>query len=177
LGERSVRARSVFVRDDRNARSAVGAFDAYRRGVFYSGEALYRGRDVGSVEAALASGLETARETPPSTAVPGHNKSRNSRMRGAALSRHDGRSITGYGKILEPAQELAEVEGGRGKLGNSHLWEGHRREVRRRGFPGSPPLHTLKCNGEYRKSNGQNQAGFQGFERQFSLGIQRYKND
>jgi monoamine oxidase len=29
--------------------------------VFFSGEALYRGRDVGTVEAALASGLETAR--------------------------------------------------------------------------------------------------------------------
>jgi len=61
LGEGSFRARSVFVRDDRNARSAVGAFDVYRRAVFYSGEALYRGRDMGTVEAALASGLETAR--------------------------------------------------------------------------------------------------------------------
>jgi monoamine oxidase len=29
--------------------------------VFFSGEALYRGRDMGTVEAALASGLETAR--------------------------------------------------------------------------------------------------------------------
>jgi monoamine oxidase len=29
--------------------------------VFFSGEALYRGRDIGTVEAALASGLETAR--------------------------------------------------------------------------------------------------------------------
>ena len=29
--------------------------------VFLSGEALYRGRDMGTVEAALASGLETAR--------------------------------------------------------------------------------------------------------------------
>ena len=29
--------------------------------VFFSGEALYRGRDVGTVEAALASGLATAR--------------------------------------------------------------------------------------------------------------------
>ncbi len=29
--------------------------------VFYSGEALYRGRDIGTVEAALTSGLETAR--------------------------------------------------------------------------------------------------------------------
>src|SRR6202011_1668389 len=29
--------------------------------VFFSGEALYRGRDLGTVEAALASGLETAR--------------------------------------------------------------------------------------------------------------------
>jgi monoamine oxidase len=31
------------------------------RPVFFSGEALYRGRDMGTVEAALASGLETAR--------------------------------------------------------------------------------------------------------------------
>jgi len=30
-------------------------------GVFFSGEALYSGRDVGTVEAALASGSETAR--------------------------------------------------------------------------------------------------------------------
>ena len=29
--------------------------------MFFSGEALYRGRDMGTVEAALASGLETAR--------------------------------------------------------------------------------------------------------------------
>ena len=29
--------------------------------IFFSGEALYRGRDMGTVEAALASGLETAR--------------------------------------------------------------------------------------------------------------------
>ena len=29
--------------------------------VFFSGEALYRGRDMGTVEAALASGLATAR--------------------------------------------------------------------------------------------------------------------
>jgi monoamine oxidase len=29
--------------------------------VFFSGEALYRGRDMGTIEAALASGLETAR--------------------------------------------------------------------------------------------------------------------
>jgi monoamine oxidase len=29
--------------------------------VFFSGEALYRGKDMGTVEAALASGLETAR--------------------------------------------------------------------------------------------------------------------
>ena len=28
--------------------------------VLFSGEALYRGRDMGTVEAALASGLETA---------------------------------------------------------------------------------------------------------------------
>jgi len=29
--------------------------------IFFSGEALYRGRDMGTVEAALAGGLETAR--------------------------------------------------------------------------------------------------------------------
>jgi hypothetical protein len=34
LGEGSFRGRSLFVRDDRNARSAVGAFDVYRRGGF-----------------------------------------------------------------------------------------------------------------------------------------------
>ncbi len=34
LGEGSFRARSLFVRDDRNARSAVGAFDVYLRGGF-----------------------------------------------------------------------------------------------------------------------------------------------
>jgi monoamine oxidase len=29
--------------------------------IFFAGEALYRGQDTGTVEAALASGLETAR--------------------------------------------------------------------------------------------------------------------
>jgi hypothetical protein len=29
--------------------------------IFFSGEALYRGRDMGTVEAALTNGLETAR--------------------------------------------------------------------------------------------------------------------
>jgi monoamine oxidase len=43
----------------REAQSILGrpAGDA----IFFSGEALYRGRDMGTVEAALASGLETAR--------------------------------------------------------------------------------------------------------------------
>ena len=44
-----------------DARRAGGACKLRRRPVFFSGEALYRGRDMGTVEAALASGLKTAR--------------------------------------------------------------------------------------------------------------------
>lgn len=43
----------------RAAQAALSRNDG--RAVFFSGEALYRGRDMGTVEAALASGLETAR--------------------------------------------------------------------------------------------------------------------
>ena len=45
-----------------NARGAVGAeADRTRDAIFFSGEALYAGPDMGTVEAALASGQETAR--------------------------------------------------------------------------------------------------------------------
>jgi monoamine oxidase len=43
----------------RDAQSILASADG--AGVLFSGEALYRGRDMGTVEAALASGLETAR--------------------------------------------------------------------------------------------------------------------
>jgi predicted NAD/FAD-dependent oxidoreductase len=43
----------------REAQSVLGRPDS--GAVFFSGEALYRGRDMGTVEAALASGLDTAR--------------------------------------------------------------------------------------------------------------------
>jgi monoamine oxidase len=43
----------------RAAQAALSRIDG--GAVFFSGEALYRGRDMGTVEAALASGLETAR--------------------------------------------------------------------------------------------------------------------
>jgi monoamine oxidase len=42
----------------REAQSALRKLDG--GAVFFSGEALYAGRDMGTVEAALASGLETA---------------------------------------------------------------------------------------------------------------------
>jgi monoamine oxidase len=45
--------------ETRQAQSALSKPDG--RPVLFSGEALYRGRDMGTVEAALASGLETAR--------------------------------------------------------------------------------------------------------------------
>jgi monoamine oxidase len=43
----------------RGAQAVLSRFDGGR--IFFSGEALYRGRDMGTVEAALASGLQTAR--------------------------------------------------------------------------------------------------------------------
>jgi monoamine oxidase len=43
----------------RRAQAVLSSFDG--GAIFFSGEALYRGRDMGTVEAALASGLETAR--------------------------------------------------------------------------------------------------------------------
>jgi monoamine oxidase len=45
--------------ETRKAQSTLAKLDG--RPVLFSGEALYRGRDMGTVEAALASGLETAR--------------------------------------------------------------------------------------------------------------------
>jgi monoamine oxidase len=50
-------AYSYATPDTRRAQSALASPDV----VLFSGEALYRGRDVGTVEAALASGLKTAR--------------------------------------------------------------------------------------------------------------------
>ena len=60
LGARSFRARSLFICDAGNAKrqSVLASSDG---AVLFSGEALYRGRDMGTVEAALASGLKTAR--------------------------------------------------------------------------------------------------------------------
>ena len=52
-------AYSYATPDTRNAQSQLASPDDSR--VFFSGEALYRGRDMGTVEAALASGLDTAR--------------------------------------------------------------------------------------------------------------------
>jgi monoamine oxidase len=43
----------------RDAQAVLSRFEG--RTIFFSGEALYQGRDMGTVEAALASGLETAR--------------------------------------------------------------------------------------------------------------------
>jgi hypothetical protein len=61
LGSRSFRARSLFVRHARNAGGSIRTRErGWRRGLF-AGEALYRGPDMGTVEAALANGLETAR--------------------------------------------------------------------------------------------------------------------
>jgi monoamine oxidase len=52
-------AYSYATTETRSAQSAL--LDSIGTAVFYSGEALYRGPDMGTVEAALASGLETAR--------------------------------------------------------------------------------------------------------------------
>ena len=52
-------AYSYATPETREAQSVLGNPDG--GGVYFSGEALYRGRDMGTVEAALASGLETAR--------------------------------------------------------------------------------------------------------------------
>ena len=51
-------AYSYATLETRRAQSALAGPDS--RPVLFSGEALYRGRDMGTVEAALASGLETA---------------------------------------------------------------------------------------------------------------------
>jgi monoamine oxidase len=52
-------AYSYATPETRVAQAVLSRIDG--RAVFFSGEALYRGRDMGTVEAALASGLETAR--------------------------------------------------------------------------------------------------------------------
>jgi monoamine oxidase len=51
-------AYSYATRKTREAQTALRKSDA--RAVFFSGEALYAGRDMGTVEAALANGVETA---------------------------------------------------------------------------------------------------------------------
>jgi monoamine oxidase len=73
LARSLVAARAINWAKDRYARGAYSYATTETRAaqsvlstpvggaVFYSGEALYRGRDMGTVEAALASGLETAR--------------------------------------------------------------------------------------------------------------------
>src|SRR5258707_711926 len=52
-------AYSYATPETRDAQSALASSDG--AAVLFSGEALYRGRDMGTVEAALASGLEVAR--------------------------------------------------------------------------------------------------------------------
>src|ERR1700726_2353164 len=52
-------AYSYATPETRAAQSVLSGFDG--GAILFSGEALYRGRDMGTVEAALASGLETAR--------------------------------------------------------------------------------------------------------------------
>jgi hypothetical protein len=60
-GQRPVRARCLFLCHAQNPGSAVGARETgWRRYYFFSGEALYAGPDMGTVEAALASGRATA---------------------------------------------------------------------------------------------------------------------
>jgi monoamine oxidase len=51
-------AYSYATPETRAAQAVLSRIDG---AVFFSGEALYRGRDMGTVEAALASGLATAR--------------------------------------------------------------------------------------------------------------------
>jgi predicted NAD/FAD-dependent oxidoreductase len=58
-------AYSYATPETRWAQSALASSD--RAAVLFSGEALYRGRDMGTVEAALASGLETTRTIWPLT--------------------------------------------------------------------------------------------------------------
>jgi len=57
-------AYSYATPETRAAQSLFGGLDS---GIFFSGEALYRGRDMGTVEAALASGLATAQTILAST--------------------------------------------------------------------------------------------------------------
>ena len=60
LGQRPVRPRRLFLRHPQT-RDAQSALKEWGGGtIFFSGEALYAGPDMGTVEAALASGQETA---------------------------------------------------------------------------------------------------------------------
>jgi predicted NAD/FAD-dependent oxidoreductase len=70
LGARSPRTRSYSYAtpETRWAQSALASSDG--AAVLFCGEALYRGRDMGTVEAALASGLETARTILAADATP-----------------------------------------------------------------------------------------------------------
>ncbi|MBV9559316.1 MAG: FAD-dependent oxidoreductase, partial [Bradyrhizobium sp.] len=54
-------ARGAYSYATLDTRSAQAALAAVGGPILFSGEALYRGRDIGTVEAALTSGLETAR--------------------------------------------------------------------------------------------------------------------
>ena len=55
-------ARGAYSYATPETRAAQSVLSRFAGGtIFFSGEALYRGRDMGTVEAALASGLETAR--------------------------------------------------------------------------------------------------------------------
>ncbi len=61
LGQGSLRARRLFLCHARRAaRHGPRSQDADDRPIRFSGEAIYGGPEVGTVEAALASGLETA---------------------------------------------------------------------------------------------------------------------
>ena len=60
LAQRPVRARRLFLRHAQNTRSAVGAGEAGWQRHILSGEAFYSGPDMGTVDAALASGRATA---------------------------------------------------------------------------------------------------------------------
>ncbi len=68
----------------RDAQAVLSTVDGGR--ILFSGEALYRGRDMGTVEAALASGLETAR----SLRVVGHTSSEIRRFGSPLRRRHFG---------------------------------------------------------------------------------------
>ena len=64
---RSFGARSLFLRHARSEQGKVCIREAVRPPDLFSGEALYRGRDMGTVEAALASGLGDGAKNPDET--------------------------------------------------------------------------------------------------------------